>query len=159
MEKVEKKILLYVAKDGREFFDEDKCKEWEDVVDNIRYFVVSHSPDLTETGCMCRDIVVAVYSAHGYHKDIVENWCIREKSLPILQPSVQGYRYQRGFDIYESQEICKKVWQEYKKGARVNPELSLRSPYYDEKVFLSPMAVEGFPEPFNYLEAWDLKLS
>ena len=29
MEKVEKKILLYVAKDGREFFDEDKCKDAE----------------------------------------------------------------------------------------------------------------------------------
>ena len=148
---------VYISKDGREFLTEKECMEWEKMCNNIKSFTVRHNPDLNETGLMQRNTVVTVYSTHGCHKDIVENWCVREKKYPILQESVQGWGFQRGFEISDSQDYAKNMWEAYVKDERVNPSSSLLIPIFGEKVFLSPIRIEGFPEPFNYIKEWGFK--
>ena len=145
---------VYIAKDGKKFFDKDECEIYECKLDKIKYFIVSHQPDLNETGMLMKESVVAVYSEYGDHVAIVEKWCIDEKHYPILGCSVQGCGFQRHFNVVCSKDgtdWVKKRWDEYKKGARTNGSVW---PLYDEKVFLSPVPMEGFPEPFDYVTKW-----
>lgn len=48
------KKTVYVANDGKEFFDKEECLKYEkfldEVLSNIKYFSIYCSPDLTENG-------------------------------------------------------------------------------------------------------------
>ena len=151
------KETVYVAKDGKRFLDKKECEEYESWIGNIRYFIVRHTPDLNETGLFMRESVVAVYSKHFEHKAIVERWCVSEKGYQILGPSVQGCGFQRHFEIFDEKNYPNiiSIWHSYKKGASVDGRTTW--PQYDEKVFLSPVPAEGFPEPYNYMDNWFLK--
>lgn len=71
-------VKVFIADDGKKFLDEDECKRYDKIIKNIRYFLVKHTPDLTETGLFKEISVVAVYSENGYHREIVERWCVEE---------------------------------------------------------------------------------
>ena len=43
-------VKVFIADDGKKFLDEDECKRYDNIIKNIRYFLVKHTPDLTETG-------------------------------------------------------------------------------------------------------------
>lgn len=155
MKEIEKSVNVYVANDGTEFLDKAACEIYEKNRNAIKYFMVKHAPDLTETGMFMRDSVVAVYDErHGCHLDIVRKWCVETKGYPILSESVQGCGWQRGFEIITN---AKEQWDKFQSGAKVSEYQSWTFPTFDEKVFLSPIEVDGFPKPFNYVEEWNLK--
>lgn len=116
MEKVEKKFFVYIAKDGKEFLDENECASYEKLMDNICYFRINTTPDLTETGLMQRSIAVLVYSDHHSHYKIALNYAIKELGLRILGEGVQGYGFQQHFDISQS---TKQEFESYVKGSIV----------------------------------------
>lgn len=151
-----RKVVVYLAKDGKEFLSENECKKYEKTVledkKNIRYFAVNCSPDLTETGFFQHRIYVAVFSTYCYHREILLNWCVNEKDIPIIAESVQGYGFQPHFEIVESTE---KEYFESEAGRVIGSSFRV----YDQgRVFLSPKKVEGFPDDnFNYIEKWGLE--
>ena len=155
------KETVYIADDGTRFLDKEECEGYEAMVGKIKFFIVTHSPDLNETGLFTKEDVVAVYSEDGDHLAIVERWCVSEKGYQILGPSVQGVGFQRHFEIIEGKggdnvNWPKERWNKYMKGASVTDGRTTW-PQYDEKVFLSPIPVDGFPEPYNYMDKWFLK--
>lgn len=158
----EKNDTVYIAEDGKKFLTIEECEAYESLLCNIKFFIVSHTPDLNETGLFTKNDVVAVYSDKGEHLAIVERWCVSEKGYQILGPSVMGYGFQRHFEITEgiakngTLQVVKERWNKYRKGASVKDEGSA-FPLYDNKVFLSPIKVGGFPEPFDYISKWFLK--
>ena len=143
-------VKVFIADDGKKFLDEDECKRYDKIIKNIRYFLVKHTPDLTETGLFKEISVVAVYSENGYHREIVERWCVEEWRYCILGVSVQGYGFQPHFEIIEGtgDDIVKTRWNNYVYDQRVD---SFR---YKKKLFLSPIRVEGFPNNTDYYEKW-----
>lgn len=158
MKEIEKSINVYVADDGKEFLDKTECEKYEELYKNIKYFVVYHSPDLNETGCFMKASVVAVYSGrYGHHKDIVLNWCVKTKGYPILCESVQGYGWQDGFSVSDSQEYAKSLWDAFDKDTKTSSSQAWTFPRFDDKVFLSPIEVSGFPKPFDYVTEYGLK--
>jgi hypothetical protein len=139
-------VKVYIADDGKKFFDEEKCRKYDNIVKNIRYFIVRHSPDLTETGLFRSTNVAAVYSENGYHREILERWCVDEWKFPIIGVSVQGYGFQPHFAIMDDPGgLC---WNEFVHDKVVD---SFR---YKSKIFLSPIRVEDFPNNTDYYEKW-----
>ena len=131
---------IYVAEDGKEFLTEEECEKYEKIVkeilSNIKYFRVRYNPDLTETGLYQNIVFVAVF-AKFYHKEIVFEWALRRFGS-LLGESVMGYGFQPKFIIEECVD-----W----------GNLKLK----DEKIFLSPKSVDGFPENINYITDWGFK--
>lgn len=155
MEKVEKKFFVYIAKDGKEFLDENECASYEKLMDNIRYFRINTTPDLTETGLMQKSIAVLVYSDHYSHYEIALNYAIKELGLRILGEGVQGYGFQQHFDISQS---TKQEFESYVKGSKVNPNSSMNIPRWDSVHVLSPINIPGIDNMsnFDYVTAWNL---
>ena len=77
-EKLERDI--FIAEDGKEFLSEEKAKEYEREFlqrkKNMRYYRVSHSPDLTEGRGFHKSFLVAVEKGQG-HQLYVELYCER----------------------------------------------------------------------------------
>ena len=144
---------VYVAEDGKEFTNEEDCSKYENGTlkdkKNIRYYIVRCNPDLTETGCMMSEIPVAVLSVHGCHADIVANWCVKEKNMPIIGEGVQGYGFQEHFQVNTIRES------DY--FSSVAGKKAVSGCYAQERVFLSPKNVEGFPENYDYIKIWGFK--
>ena len=73
MEKITS-ATIFKAFDGKIFTSESECKEYEkqrkEYLDNLKFFIVSYSPDLNETGFFTEKLLVAVYSKYGWHR-----WC------------------------------------------------------------------------------------
>ena len=148
-----KTLKVFIANDGKEFTSEQDCKKYEEGVlkdkKNIKYFEVRHRPDLTETGCLQECLFVAVLSTNYYHDCIVYNWCVKEKGFPILGEGVQGYGFQKHFSVSASTE---EAFFASQKGRKISSMC-----WDDGRVFLSPKAVEGFPEKFDYIKKWGFK--
>ncbi len=150
MEEKEITKKIYVANDGKEFLSKEDCEKHEkfvnEILSNIKYFCIGCHPDLTETGYFQHKIYVAVYSNNYYHKEIALNWAI--KAYGYLGQSVQGYGFQPNFSLSKSDKIgfdeCKPtIWG----GA------DLKS----ERIFLSPIKVDGFPDNIDYMKEWGFK--
>ena len=81
MEKITS-ATIFKAFDGKIFTSEAECKEYEkqkkEFLDNLKFFIVNHSPDLNETGLFTEVSLIAVYSEYGLHKEIVNNYCIKK---------------------------------------------------------------------------------
>ena len=142
MNSVIKELRVFIADDGKEFFSENDCKRYEKEVlaekKNILYYKVSYDPDLTEKGCFMLHKLVAVYSSRWYHSEIVENWCVKTMGMKILGEGVQGYGYMPHFQITKI----------------------LEDQYFNsdcEKVFLSPKAIDGYPDNYDYITKWGFK--
>jgi len=142
MNSVIKELKVFIAEDGKEFLSENACKSYEEgvlaVKKNIRYYKVSYEPDLTEKGCFMLHKLVAVYSLRWYHSEIVENWCVNIKGMKILGEGVQGFGFMPHFHI-----------------ASISEDQYFNSDC--EKVFLSPKAIDGFPENYDYITKWGFK--
>ena len=136
---------IYVADDNKE-----ECEKYEtfvkEILSRIEYFCISYLPDLTETGLFQQKLYVAVYSNNHYHEEIAFNWAI--KTCGYLGHGVQGYGFQPNFSLSKSNRIdfdeCKPI----KWG---NTDVK------SERLFLSPIEVDGFPENINYMREWGFK--
>ena len=143
---------IYIAEDGREFFTEEECKKYEELVNNtlsrIRYFRTMYGPDLTETGLYQRQIDVAVFTPKwsGYQIEVAFEWALR-KFGHYLTEGVQGYGFMPFFKIIPISR------EEYEK----KPDSRFSPVKEKERVFLSPEAVEGFPENYNDMKEWGFK--
>lgn len=143
---------IFKAFDGKIFTSETECKEYEkqrkEYLDNLKFFKVRHSPDLNETGFFTGELLVAVYSEYGLHKEIVNNYCI--KKFGYLGESVQGCRFQTYFSV------CPTNFETYSKDI-----LEHWSGYdsHPKKILLSPTELDEFKgiERFDYMKEWGFK--
>ena len=146
------KKTVYVAVDGKEFSGKEECLKYEKLLDEvfskIEYFSVFCDPELTETGVFTREIHVAVYSERYLHKEIAFEWAL--KRFGYLGVGVQGYGWQPYFSI-------NKISKEQYMSLEVTDFNKMHYHDSQEKVFLSPKRIEGFPDIFNYVEAWGFK--
>lgn len=143
---------IFKSFDGKIFASETECKEYEkqrkEFLDNLKFFEVRCSPDLTETGLFTNILLVAVYSKDGWHKEIVNNYCI--KKFGYLGESVQGHRFQTYFDVYPTNfETYSKGILEDWRGDKCHPK----------KILLSPTELDEFKgiERFDYMKEWGFK--
>lgn len=142
---------IFKAFDGTIFESEIKCKEYEkkrkEFLDRIKFFLVKHSPDLTETGLFTNGLLVAVYSIEGLHREIVNNYCI--KRFGYLGESVQGCRFQTYFSVSSID------FETYMSGVIVE----WRSKRRCDKILLSPNELDEFKgiERFDYMKEWGFK--
>lgn len=142
---------IFKAFDGTIFESEIKCKEYEkkrkEFLNRIKFFLVRHSPDLTETGLFTSSLLIAVYSTEGLHREIVNNYCI--KRFGYLGESVQGYRFQTYFSVSSTdiETYMNGVIEEWKGKRRYN------------KIVLSPKELDEFKgiERFDYMKEWGFK--
>lgn len=150
-------MKVFVADDGRQFLERDKCLEYEKNAKNIRYFAVYHAPELNETGLFTKMDVLAVYSEHGCHYEIAEVWCIRDADYPILKGvSVQGCHFQKYFKIVGGEKdygFAKKAWENYVHNGKTC-DVSSDQITFGCKVFLSPKRIDGFPNNSDYVKRW-----
>ncbi len=144
---------IFKAFDGTIFESEIKCKEYEkkrkEFLNRIGFFLVRHSPDLTETGLFTSGLLVAVYSTEGLHREIVNNYCI--KRFGYLGEGVQGHRFQTYFDVYPIS------FEKYTKGIIEDWRGNKR---HIKKIYLSPTELDDFKgiERFDYMKEWGFKL-
>lgn len=143
--KIEKRDV-FIANDGKEFFDKAECDKYEKIAGKVKFFKVSINPDLTETGRFVNRIYVAVY-ADCFHKEIVFNHFIKERE-GYLGVSVMGYGFQPKFEIYP----CSR--EEYYKA---EPTMWGGRPTKTCQILLSPIEIEGFEERFDYCKEWGFK--
>ena len=142
---------IFKAFDGKIFTSEDECEEHEkqrkEFLDNLKFFKVSHSPDLNETGLFTGELLVAVYSEYGLHKEIVNNYCI--KKFGYLGESVQGWRFQTYFSVYPTD------FETYSKGIIEHWDHES----HPKKIILSPTELDEFKgiERFDYMKEWGFK--
>lgn len=134
-----KQVKTYIANDGKEFLNKEDCIHYEKELkklERIQYFVVSHSPDLCETGCFTAFSYVAVDpEATGLTgEDIVMQWAI--DIFGYLCQGVQGYRLMRAFCVSK----CTK--ESYDSGVRGWDKKKC-----DKKIFISRNSVDGLPKP------------
>lgn len=151
METKETIKTIYIANDGKEFLTKEDCEKHEklvnEVISKIRYFCIGCNPDLTETGYYQHKIYVAVFSVHYQYQEIVFEWALR-KFKSYLGVSVQGYGFQPHFRVSESNK------DEYEK---CPPTEWGCAKLESDKIFLSPKAVDGFPENIDYMKEWGFK--
>ena len=151
MEKITS-ATIFKSFDGKIFTSETECKEYEKqrkkFLDNLKFFKVKCYPDLTETGLFTQELLVAVYSKYGWHKEIVNNYCI--KKFGYLGEGVQGWRFQTYFYVYPTDfETYSKVILEDWRGYESHPK----------KILLSPTELDEFKdiERFDYMKEWGFK--
>ena len=150
MEKITS-ATIFKAFDEKIFTSESECKEYEkqrkEYLDNLKFFIVSYSPDLNETGFFTEKLLVAVYSKYGWHKEIVNNYCI--KKFGYLGEGVQGCRFQTYFSV------CSTDFETYSKG--ILKYWGHES--YPKKILLSPTELDEFKdiERFDYMKEWGFK--
>ena len=151
MEKITS-ATIFKAFDGRVFTSSSECERYEkqrkEFLDNLKFFVVNHSPDLDETGLFTEELLVAVYSEYGYHAEIVNNYCI--KKFGYLGVSVQGYGFQTYFNVSPTNfETYSKGILEDWRGFESHPK----------KILLSSTELDEFKdiERFDYMKEWGFK--
>ena len=151
MEKITS-ATIFKAFDGKIFASEDECKRYEkqkkEFLDNLKFFIVNHSPDLNETGLFTEVSLVAVYSEYGLHGEIVNNYCI--KKFGYLGVGVQGWRFQTYFSVRPTDfETYSKGILEDWRGYESHPK----------KILLSPTELDEFKgiERFDYMKEWGFK--
>ncbi len=143
---------IFKAFDGKVFTSSSECERYErqrkEYLDNLKFFIIYYSPDLAETGLFTRQLLVAVYSKEGLHKEIVNNFCI--KNFGYLGVSVQGYGFQTYFDTHsiDFETYSKGVLEDWR-GDECRPK----------KILLSPTELDEFKgiERFDYIKEWGFK--
>lgn len=144
---------IFKSFDGKIFTSEKDCKEYEkhrkEFLNNLKFFEIRYSPDLTETGNFTRCLFVAVYSESGFNKEIVINYCI--KNFGYLGEGVQGHRFQPYFDVYpiNFEKFTKGIIEDWRGNKR-----------HIKKIYLSPTELDDFKdiERFDYMKEWGFKL-
>lgn len=112
----------------------------------LNNFCIRCNPDLTETGNFTHKIYAAVFSKNYFYRNIAFEWALRK--FGYLGESVQGWGFQPHFSV---SEVSK---EEYEKCPPIEwGGSNLKS----DKIFLSPISVEGFPENIDYMKQWNFK--
>lgn len=100
--KIEEKLVkVYVSDTGKEFFSEDECIKYENILRKTKYFAVRYNPDLNETGNLTKVEYFVVYSSCGNHDKILLKFITDIRKIPIIGQSVMGYKFQEYFDIIQ----------------------------------------------------------
>ena len=150
METKEITKTVYIAYDGKEFLSKEDCEKYEnfakEILSRIKYFCIRCHPDLTETGNFTHKIYAAVFSRRYFYKDIAFEWSLRK--FGYLGKSVQGCGFQPHFSV---SEISKEEYEKYQPTEWGGSNLE------SDKIFLSPISVEGFPENIDYMKEWGFK--
>lgn len=143
---------IFKAFDGKIFTSEKECGEYEkkrkDFLNKIKFFEVRHSPDLNETGLLRKILFAAIYSESGWHKEIMNNYCI--KKFGYLGESVQGHGFQTYFNV------CPINFEKYSNGIIEDWRGNKQQP---NKIYLSPKELDEFKgiERFDYMKEWGFK--
>ena len=151
MEKITS-ATIFKAFDGKIFTSSSECERYEkkrkEFLDNLKFFVVNHSPDLNETGLFTEELLVAVYSEYGLHAEVVNNYCI--KKFGYLGQGVQGWRFQVYFSYrpIDFETYSKGILEDWR-GYESHPK----------KILLSPTELDEFKdiERFDYMKEWGFK--
>lgn len=68
---------VYITSDGKKFFTEESAKYHEEALENTQAYLVSYSPDLTETGNLYKSGYLIVKARWG--RDLLaEDWLYRK---------------------------------------------------------------------------------
>jgi hypothetical protein len=138
---------VYKAIDGKKFLSEKACKDYEEMIKNIKYFNLYHGLDLCETGLYTKLTHVAVYSKYCYHKELAEQYAYNTFGS-LIGEGVQGYGFQLQWEVGKSDREnyfnCRGIMWGGKE-------------YKEPLLFLSPIDVEGFPEKTDYFKLFKLK--
>jgi hypothetical protein len=79
-----KQVTIYTAKDGKEFMDEDSCRQYElELSRKFHYFHVVHSPDLCEGRGYYGLTFVAVECDEYMAVSYVNDWCFKKFGSPV----------------------------------------------------------------------------
>lgn len=142
---------IYTALDGKKFTDESQCRRHEDrVLAKFKYFSVFYNFDMTEgRGFQKVKHIAVVPTGFDLPEIIVEKYAIEEICHGIFAgKGAQGYGLQKYYSI---KEISIDDYFENKGidwgGMYIKSEL----------VLISEKPIDGFPEPFNYVEKWQLE--
>jgi len=136
---------VWIAEDGREFLSEVECKEYELKVlkrlNDMKFFVVVHGPDLTEGRGHYGRTYFAVEAKYA-SEYAVEDWCERRFRSRIAY--VQGCGPMRNWSVHES---SREQWE--------NPQPARVGDYNHEpkKVYIiwgDEKPLEGYPEPYRW---------
>ena len=148
--------VVYKAFDGRIFMSASECKRHEaprnGFLNNFKFFTVYYSPDLAETGCFTKRLLVAVFSENEGHEEIINNYCI--KKFGYLGKSVQGYGFQKYFSIHAID------FETYSLGTVEDWRGNI---CYPKKILLYPTDFDKFISDFrnieviNYMKEWGFK--
>lgn len=102
MEVKEINTKVYIAEDGKKFLNENDCVEYEKelaIFNKLKYFMIYHSIDFTETGNYTDATYVAV-NTEGISLDaetIANQYAIDK--FGYVGPSVMGYGFQKQYSI------------------------------------------------------------
>lgn len=99
MKEVAKTITVFEAEDGTCFEKKEYCERYEAQLKFVQFFRVHYNPDLNETGYLNSIEYFAVYSKHGYNKEILEQYLRKELDWDLIGPSVMGYGLQLHYRI------------------------------------------------------------
>lgn len=140
METKTKEIQVYIAKDGKEFINEEECLHYEDevlkVLDKMKFFYSYHSPDLTEGRGFYGETYFAIYDPTGLHQHRALEYLVSKYKQPIEY--VQGCAAIINYSI--PTEILKSVFNAKAGTKESNKTIT--------KILISPQRVEGFPKPY-----------
>ena len=148
---------VYEAFDGKTFTSASECEKYEaqkrNFLDDYKFFTVYYSPDLAETGCFTKRLLVAVYATkEGEHEAVVSNYCI--KKFGYLGKGVQGHGFQRCFRIHSID------FEIYSHGVVEDWRGDI---CYPKKILLYPTDFDKFISDFrnieviNYMKEWGFK--
>ena len=146
--------VLYQSEDGKQFLTKEECELHEkelEYIKGIKYFLVSHDIDKTETGAYFNKTLVAVGSNRYYisQEDIFLNWCIKTFGA-FIECGVQGYGIMNTFSYIK---VSKETYDECKPYC-VYGGWGTHTP---KKVFISDKKINGFPEPYDIKKEWNIK--
>ena len=154
MKELEAKLTVYVSEDGIQFLTEQECviheKQLKEIKE-IKYFLISHGIDKTETGAYFSKTLVAIGFNNYFLKkeDVLLNWAIKTFG-GFLESSVQGYGIQKTFSYHE---VSKSDFDECKTYC-VYGGWGTHTP---KKVFISNKEIKGFPIPYDIKKEWNIK--
>lgn len=154
MKAKETTAIIYQSEDGKQFLTKEECELHEKELEHIKkikYFLVSHGIDKTETGAYYNKTLVAVGSNPYYisKEDILLNWGMKTFGA-FIECGVQGYGIQRTF-VYK--EVSKEDYDECKPYCVYGGW----GTHVPKKIFISDKKINGFPEPYNIKKEWNIK--
>lgn len=150
MKVIKRTIQTFVANDGKEFQTEAECLAYEqDILHKIKFYCVDFDFDLTEGRGWTNNAYLAVVPVRDVDpKDIaIEFALINYGCGHYLVSGVQGYGAQKTFHV---REISKKAYDEHK-GIQWTAYKNI-----PEQLLLSPISIEGYPAPYDYIKVWNI---
>lgn len=145
------KKTVYIAKDGKEFFDKEEYEKYEKVfLDKIKYFRIFYNFDYTEGRGFQSVVHVAVIpSRYDAAEVIAEKYAIDVLNNGVFAgQGCQGYDLQKTYSLYSSTK------ETFQNNEGVNWGCNT---VHGKQILIAEEPIEGFPKPFNYKKEWGIK--